>query len=457
MTHEQNRPDESRAEVLESTVGEARAGHVRAPRINVASHAGRPRVVIIGGGFGGLNAARALKHAAVDVVVVDRYNHHLFQPLLYQVATAGLSPGEIASPIRWILRRLSNVQVLLADARAVDRTRRVVELDIGELSYDYLIIASGSAHAYFGHDEWAPMAPGLKTLDDALFVRRRLLMAFERAEVITDPEVRRQLLTFVIVGGGPTGVEMAGAMAELARHALVKDFRAINPRDARIVLVEGASSILTAFPPALQARAEQSLAGLGVEVRKGTLVTGVTEGAVQAGDERIDAGTVIWAAGVAASPLGRTLGAPVDRVGRVRVEPDLSVPGSPEVFVIGDLAYREQEGKPLPGVAQVAIQGGRHAAASVVRLTEHQPTQAFRYRDLGNMATIGRAAAIAEIGRMRFSGWLAWLVWLFVHIMALTGFRNRVIVLVQWAWAYITYQRGIRLITGQGTPPGSRQ
>ncbi|MPZ16362.1 MAG: NAD(P)/FAD-dependent oxidoreductase [Luteitalea sp.] len=451
---EQNGSDQSRVDVLESPASAARAERPGARRIVISSHPGRPRVVIIGGGFGGLNAARLMRRAPVDVVVVDRYNHHVFQPLLYQVATAGLSPGEIASPIRWILRRQRNVQVLLAEAQAVDRARRVVSLDIGELSYDYLIVASGAAHAYFGHDEWAQTAPGLKTLDDALVIRRRLLMAFERAEVTTDAETRRRLLTFVIVGGGPTGVEMAGAIAELARHTLAKDFRAINPRETRIILLEGAPSVLTAFSPPLRAHAEKSLARLGVELRKSTLVTGVTCGAVQIGEERIEAGTVVWAAGVAASPLGRTLGAPLDRAGRVQVEPDLSVPGSPEVFVIGDLAKLEQDGKPLPGVAQVAIQGGRHAAQSIVRLIERQPTQEFRYKDLGNMATIGRAAAIAEIGGRRFWGWLAWLVWLFVHIMLLTGFRNRVIVLVQWAWAYFTYQRGIRLITGQGARSG---
>jgi len=451
---EQNNSDPSRVDVLESVASAARGERPDVQPIAMTSRPGRPRVVIIGGGFGGLNAARALKRAPVDVVLVDRYNHHVFQPLLYQVATAGLSPGEIASPIRWILRRQRNAQVLLAEAQAVDRARRVVSFDIGELPYDYLILASGAAHAYFGHDEWAEAAPGLKTLDDALVIRRRLLMAFERAELITDPRARRRLLTFVIVGGGPTGVEMAGAMAELARHTLPKDFRAIDPREARIILLEGAPSILTSFPPALRGHAEQSLARLGVELRKNTLVTGVTSGEVHIGEERIDAGTVVWAAGVAASPLGRTLGVPVDRAGRVPVEPDLSVAGSPEVFVIGDLAQREQDGKPLPGVAQVAIQGGRHAAQSIVRLIERQPTQAFRYKDLGNMATIGRAAAIAEIGRMRFWGWFAWLVWLFVHIMLLTGFRNRVIVLVQWAWAYFTYQRGIRLITGQGARPG---
>lgn len=451
---EQNDSDQSRVDVLALPERPARAERPGTGPIGVTAHRGRPRVVIVGGGFGGLNAARALKRAPVDVVVVDRYNHHVFQPLLYQVATAGLSPGEIASPIRWILRRQRNVQVLLAEAQSVDRARRVLTLDLGELPYDYLILASGSAHAYFGHDEWARTAPGLKTLDDALVIRRHLLIAFERAEVLTDPDARRRLLTFVIVGGGPTGVELAGAMAELARHSLAKDFRAINPREARIILLEGGPSILTSFPLALRAHAERSLARLGVELRKNTLVTGVTSGAVQIGEERIEAGTVVWAAGVAASPLGRTLGVPVDRVGRVRVEPDLSVPGSPDVFVVGDLAQYEQDGQPLPGVAQVAIQGGRHAADSIVRLIERQPTQAFRYKDLGNMATIGRAAAIADIGGMRFWGWFAWLVWLFVHIMLLTGFRNRVIVLVQWAWAYFTYQRGIRLITRQGARSG---
>jgi NADH dehydrogenase len=423
--------------------------------LRVQTHAGRPRVVILGGGFGGLNAARALARQPLDVVLVDQANHHVFQPLLYQVATAGLSPGEIASPIRWILRRQKNVQVLLAQARAIDRTRRIVELDIGELTYDALIVATGSTHSYFGHDEWSRNAPGLKTLDDALGIRRSLLMAFERAEFNADPDERRRLLTFVIVGGGPTGVEMAGALAELARHALAHEFRAIDPKDARILLLEAGPSVLPSYPPDLREKAEASLVRLGVEVQTNTMVTRIGQGIVEARDKRFEAETIVWAAGVAASPLGRTLDTPVDRVGRVIVQPDLSVPGSPEVFVAGDLAAFAENGQQLPGVAQVAIQQAKHAAENIVRRFEHQPTRVFKYRDLGNLATIGRAAAVADIGGWHIAGLPAWLLWLFVHIMKLTGFRNRLIVLVQWAWAYFTYQRGIRLITGQGARPST--
>jgi len=420
-----------------------------------------PHIVIVGGGFGGLSAARALRRARARVTLVDRRNHHVFQPLLYQVATAGLSPGDIASPIRWILRRQRNVEVLLGDVVAVDAAGRLVHLaDGAALFYDYLILAPGAGHAYFGHDEWSRHAPGLKTLEDGLVIRRRVLLAFELAERAADPAGQRRLLTFVVVGGGPTGVELAGALAEIARHALAHEFRRINPRTARIVLLEGGPAILTAFPPPLRASAEAALARLGVEVRLNTVVTRIGDGWVQAGDERIDAGAVLWAAGVAGSPLGRTLGVPLDRAGRVIVNADLSIPDHPEVFVVGDLAAfvtgADAEGRPrlLPGVAPVAMQQAVHAARNIRRAMAGAGPEPFRYKDPGNMATIGRASAIADFGWLRLSGWVAWLAWLFVHIMQLTGFRNRLIVLVQWAWAYATYQRSVRLITD---PPGRHE
>jgi NADH dehydrogenase len=409
-----------------------------------------PHVVIIGGGFGGLYAARALRGAAVRVTVIDRRNHHVFQPLLYQVAMAALSPGDIASPIRWILRRQRNVEVLLAEARAIDATRQIVTLADGEIGYDYLIVATGSTHAYFGHDEWRPVAPGLKTLEDALEMRRRVLLAFERAEREPDPARRAILLTFVVIGGGPTGVELAGALAEISRQSLARDFRHFDPGSARIILLEAGPSILMSFPEALRQSALSDLQRLGVDVRTGSVVTGVSRGRVTVGDTHVEAETVLWAAGVAASPLGATLGVPVDRAGRVRVEPDLTVPGHPNVFVIGDLAsLADEHGKPLPGVAQVAIQMGQHAVRNILRSIERQPMRAFRYRDLGNMATIGRNSAIADFGSFTMKGYPGWLAWLFVHIMNLIGFRNRLVVLVQWAWAYFSYQRAIRLITGE--------
>jgi NADH dehydrogenase len=409
------------------------------------------RVVILGGGFGGLSAAKALKGAPVDVTLIDRRNHHVFQPLLYQVATAALSPGEIASPIRWILRRQRNVRVLLADVKEIDTTGRRVVLDSEverHIGYEYLIVAAGAAHAYFGHDEWRERAPGLKTLDDALAIRRRVLIAFERAELERDTAHQRRLLTFVIIGGGPTGVELAGAVAELSRHALSREFRAIRPDAARIVLVEAGPDVLPAFPPPLRDFARRALERLGVEVHTGRPVTNVDDETVQIGEERIEAGTVLWAAGVAAAPVGRTLGAPVDRAGRVLVQPDLSIPGHPEVFVVGDLAAVVQDGRPLPGVAPVAIQEGQYAARAIAGDLRGRSRSAFRYRNLGDLATIGRAAAVADFGSFRLTGWIAWVAWLFVHILKLTGFRNRLVVLVQWAWAYFTYQRSIRLITG---------
>ena len=413
-----------------------------------------PNVVIIGGGFGGLYAARALRRARVRITIVDRRNHHVFQPLLYQVAMAALSPGDIASPIRWILRRQSNVEVLLADVRAIDRAGQRLILADGELAYDYLIVASGATHAYFGHDEWRANAPGLKTLEDALDIRSRVLLAFERAERERDAARRGPLLTFVVIGGGPTGVEMAGALAEISRQSLALDFRHFDPSSARIILLEAGSSVLSAFPEPLREAARADLARLGVEVRTGAAVTEVAAGHVAVGHEIIPAETVIWAAGVAASPLGATLGVPLDRAGRVLVEPELTVPGSRNVFVIGDLASSQGvDGKPLPGVAQVAIQMGKHAARNVVRGIEQQPYRPFTYKDLGNMATIGRASAVADFGWLRLDGYLGWLAWLFVHILNLVGFRNRLVVMVQWAWSYFSYQRAIRLIMGPMPEP----
>ena len=409
-------------------------------------------MVIIGGGFGGLYAARALKRKPVRVTVLDRRNHHLFQPLLYQVAMAALSPGDIASPIRWILRRQRNVEVLLADAATIDAARKVVVLTDGETTYDYLIVATGTTHAYFGHDEWRPIAPGLKTLEDALEIRRRVLLAFERAEREPDLAKRKRLLTFVVIGGGPTGVELAGALAEISKESLVRDFRRIDPGSARVILVEGGAGVLAAFPQQLRDAALQDLHRLGIEVRTKSVVTALEAGVVRIGTESIEAETVLWAAGVAASPLGASLGVALDRAGRVRVEPELTVPGHRDVFVIGDLAsLDDDQGRPLPGVAQVAIQMGQHAVRNILRAIEGQPLRAFRYKDLGNMATIGRASAVADFGSFTLKGYLAWLAWLFVHLMNLIGFRNRVVVLVQWAWAYFSYQRAIRLITGDDT------
>jgi NADH dehydrogenase len=407
-----------------------------------------PHVVIIGAGFGGLDAARALAHAPVRVTVLDRHNYHVFQPLLYQVATAALSPGDIASPIRWILRHQKNVQVLLADARAIDPAARSVLTDREPVPYDYLIVAAGATHAYFGHPDWEQWAPGLKTLDDALEMRRRVLLAFEAAERESDPEAQRRLLTFVIIGGGPTGVELAGALAEIARQSLRDDFRRIQPESARIVLLEGSPNLLATFPESLRVAARTSLERLGVEVHTGSVVTGIDREAVTVGTTRFVARTVIWAAGVAASPLASSLGVPLDRAGRVAAEATLRVPGRPEIFVAGDICSLQQDGKPLPGVAQVAKQEGAHAARNIVRAIAGQPLEPFRYFNYGNVATIGRGSAVVDIGPVRASGWLAWIFWLFLHIFWLIGFRNRVAVLGEWAWAYITFQRRIRLITG---------
>lgn len=409
-----------------------------------------PHVLIVGGGFGGLYAARHFRGQPVDVTIVDKRNHHLFQPLLYQVAMAALSPGDIASPIRWILRRQRNVQVLLGNVVRLDPERRTALLaDGAELTFDYAIVAAGTTHAYFGHDDWRQYAPGLKTLEDALEIRRRVLLAFERAERETDAARRVAQLTFVIIGGGPTGVEMAGALAEIARQSLAKDFRHFDPGSAKIVLIEGGPAVLASFPEPLRAAARRDLERLGVEVRTNEPVIEVREGLVRTGRGDIAADTVLWAAGVAASPLGATLGVPVDRAGRVLVQPDLTIPGHPHVFVIGDLAsLAGPSGRPLPGVAQVAMQMGAHAARNIVRAVEGQPLRPFVYRNLGDMATIGRASAVAELPWIQLQGLIGWLAWLFVHIFNLIGFRNRIVVMVQWAWAYFSYQRAIRLITG---------
>jgi NADH dehydrogenase len=407
-----------------------------------------PHVVIVGGGFGGLYAAFGLSGAPVRVTLVDRRNHHLFQPLLYQVATAALSPGDIAQPIRYVLRGIPNVAVVLAEATAVDLARRCLALADGELTYDYLILAAGASHAYFGHDEWQPYAPGLKTIEDGLEIRRRVLLAFEAAERETDEARRRALLTFVIVGGGPTGVELAGALAEIARDALTHEYRAIDPATARILLIEAGARILSGFAPPSSAAAARALARRGVEVRTSTTVTRIAPGVVEAGPLAIPAETVLWAAGVIAAPLARTLGVPLDRAGRVLVEPDLTVPGHPEVTVIGDLAAFLHDGAPLPGMAPVAIQMGRHVAADLRRRLRGEPARRFRYRNKGMMATVGRNAAVAERGRVRLSGFVGWVAWVLVHIVFLIGFRNRLLVLFEWAWAYVTFNRGVRLITG---------
>jgi len=410
---------------------------------------GKPRVVIVGGGFGGLYAARALRNANLQITLIDWHNYHLFQPLLYQVATAGLSPNDIAYPIRGVLSRQNNTRVFMAKAVAVDVNARKVILHDGEVDYDYLVLATGATHSYFGQPEWETDAPGLKSIDDALEVRRRILCAFEKAERETDEAKRQALLTFVIVGAGPTGVELAGAIGEIACKVMARDFRNINPRDARIILVEARPRVLPSFPEGLSAKAETSLGKLCVEVRKNSPVTSIQPGVVVIGGEPVSAATVLWAAGVTASPLAWSLGVPLDRAGRVLVEPDLSIPGHPEAFVIGDLAaFVHQTGIPLPGLAPVAIQQARHVAKNIQRALTSQPCEPFRYVDRGSLATIGRAAAVADFGAVKLSGFFAWIAWLFVHILFLIGFRNRFIVLFEWAWAYVTLQRSARLITG---------
>jgi len=405
--------------------------------------------VIVGGGFGGLYCARALARRPVRIMLVDRKNHHVFQPLLYQVATAALSPGDIATPIRSILRRFENVEVLLGEAVGFDLDRRNVLLkDGGRLEYDYLVVAAGAQHSYFGHSEWEPLAPGLKTIEDALEIRRRVLLAYEVAErqaaLGSDPGP----LNFVVVGAGPTGVELAGAIAEIAARTLVKDFHKIQTTRSRMLLLEGAPRVLPGYPEDLSRKAEKQLRELGVEVRTNALVTTLQSGSLRVGDEVIPATVTVWAAGVAASGLGRLLSAETDRVGRIPVGPDCSLPKHPEIFVIGDLAlFKDEHGKPLPAVAQVAIQQGRAVAKNIGREMRGQPRQPFRYKDLGSLATIGRAAAVADIFGVHLSGLIAWLVWLFIHILWLIGFRNRVLVMVNWTWAYFASQRGPRLIT----------
>jgi NADH dehydrogenase len=412
------------------------------------------QVVIIGAGFGGLNAALSLARHPVRITLIDRRNHHNFQPLLYQVATAGLSPGEIATPIRWIVRKHHNIEVLLGEVNELDLERRIVKFADREISYDYLIVAAGASHAYFGHDDWEPFAPGLKTIEDALEIRRRVLLAFELAERHAASTGENVQLNFVIVGGGPTGVELAGTLSEIARRALAEEFNSIDTKSARIILLEGGPRILPAYSEDLSRSAEEQLRGLGVEVHTSTMVTDVESAAVHMATTRLPAAVILWAAGVAASPLGKKLGAPVDRAGRVLVNADLSVPGHPEVFVIGDLAaLKDKNGQLVPGVAPAAIQQGKATARNIANELQGKPRHDFHYVNKGSLATIGRAAAIAEFGKIHISGFIAWLSWLFVHVFFLIGFRNRILVMIQWAWSYFTYERGAQLITGDQTLP----
>ena len=419
----------------------------------------RPRVVIIGGGFGGIAAARALRRANVDITLIDRTNHFIFQPLLYQVATAALAPSDITAPIRWVLRRQRNTEVLLAEARDIDTERRVVRVDddMRELPYDYLIVAPGARHHYFGRDDWEPYAPGLKAIEDASEIRRRFLLAYERAEKTADERERDEYLTFVIVGGGPTGVELSGAIPFIAKKALHSEFRRVDTRRTRVILVEAGPRILPSFPAELAQHAAQDLADLGVEVRVNSMVTGVDAEGVTVGTEKIRARTAFWAAGNKASPLGKFLGAPLDNAGRVKVNEDLSVPGHPEIFAIGDLATLAQDGRTVPWVCPAANQEGAFVAKSIIRDTRHQPRKKFHYFNKGDLATIGRSRAIADFGRVKFTGRLAWFLWLFVHIMYLVGFRNRIVVFIEWAYSYFTYQAGVRLITDveRYKPPAS--
>jgi NADH:quinone reductase (non-electrogenic) len=420
------------------------------------------RAVIIGGGFGGLYAARALRHEQLSVTLVDRRNFHLFQPLLYQVATGALSPGEIAAPLRVLLRKQRNAQVLLADAVDLDPSTRRLILDKGDIPYDTLVVAAGARHFYFGHeDSWEPVAPGLKSLEDAIGIRHKILYAFEAAERETDPGARRPWLTFVIVGAGPTGVELAGALAEIANDSLRHDFRSIHPEESRILLLDALPRVLTAFPESLSAAAERELVRLGVRVIPSVRVTEIDASGVTyssaTGTQRIDAHTVLWAAGVKPSPWGEILsrrtGAELDRAGRVKVGADLTIPGHPEIFVIGDLAYREQDGVPLPGIAPVAMQEGRYAASVIVARLENHASKPFRYFDKGYLAVIGRNAGVGVIGGVKLHGWIAWFIWLFVHLMYLAQALNRVVVFLRWGYQYLTFYRGARLITGDDDTP----
>lgn len=413
--------------------------------------ASRPRVVVIGGGFAGLWATRALASAPVQVTLLDRGNHHLFQPLLYQVATAGLSAPDIAAPLRHILRRQRNATVLMEEVAAIEpRSSRLRLADGRALDYDFLLLASGATHAYFGHHEWAAHAPGLKTLDDALHIRRRILSAFERAEAEADPGARRALLTFAIVGGGPTGVELAGTLAEIARHTLEREFRRIDPREARVLLLEAGPRVLASFPESLSAKARRQLGKLGVEIRTGTPVADIDGEGVTLGAERIATRTVLWAAGVAASSLARSLGVELDRQGRVPVLSDLRAPGIDNVYVAGDLAALQQAGRPVPGVAPAAKQMGAHVARTIRARLAGRDAPSFRYRDYGNLATIGRMAAVVHLRKLELSGALAWWFWLLAHVFFLIGFRNRLVVMLNWTWAYWTYQRAARIILGRG-------
>jgi NADH dehydrogenase len=420
------------------------------------------RVVILGGGFGGLSAALGLKHAPVQVTLIDRCNYHLFQPLLYQVATGSLSPANISSPLRTILKRHQNTQVLLAEATGIDVANRRVILSDGAIEYDTLIVATGSSHQYFGHNDWEQYAPGLKTVEDATDMRRRILLAFETAERETDPEKLRAIMTFVIVGGGPTGAELAGALAEIANDTLRRDFRNIDPSKARIILVEGGDRVLPAYPPQLSAAAQKMIERLGVTVRVGALVTDLQKDSVtvREGDatEIIPTRTILWAAGVLGSPLGRAVaretGAPIDKAGRISVEPDCSVPGHPDIFVIGDLAnFTHQTGEPLPGVAQPAIQEGHYVAKAIVRRLRGEEPRPFHYFDKGNLAVIGRGAAVADLNWLRLSGFSAWLIWIFIHLLYIVEFQNRLLIFLQWAWFYLTFDRSARLITGKNPLP----
>ena len=409
----------------------------------------RPRVVVVGAGFGGIAAARKLGHDNLELTVIDRTNHFTFQPLLYQVATAALAPSDITAPIRHILRHQRNTEVLMAEVREIDPVKQVVRIDEGlrEIPYDYLVVATGSRHSYFGHNEWEPYAPGLKAIEDASEIRRRFLLAFENAEKSTDPREREEYLTFVIVGGGPTGVELAGAMPFIAKKALAPDFRTVDTQQTRVILIEAGSRLLPSFPEHLAARATKDLQELGVEVRVNSMVTAVNADCVCMGKEEIRAKTSFWAAGNKSSPLGQFLGAPLDRAGKINVNPDLSVPGHPNIFVVGDLATVMHDGRQVPGVGPAAIQEGKAAAKNILRDLHHQPRKDFHYFNKGDLAVIGRSRAIADLGWITFSGRLAWFFWLFVHIMYLVGFRNRVVVFIDWAYSYFTYQPGVRLIT----------